>query len=132
MEKQAEHQLLFFFNDTATTEIYTLSLHDALPISHLWRYLRGQRCSSIRLRQAELELIKTHAVIENVQRGDRVPRHPLRDQVSHLTVLEELTQRGQREFNRPGGEQENPGVQQAVRMKQRLDILGHLLQEASP
>src|SRR5207248_9746764 len=24
--------LLFFFNDTATTEIYTLSLHDALPI----------------------------------------------------------------------------------------------------
>src|SRR5574342_1324782 len=26
----------FFFNDTATTEIYTLSLHDALPIS-AWR-----------------------------------------------------------------------------------------------
>src|SRR2546430_7337026 len=24
---------IFFFNDTATTEIYTLSLHDALPIS---------------------------------------------------------------------------------------------------
>src|SRR3990172_37529 len=30
--------LLFFFNDTATTEIYTLSLHDALPI-----YLLGLR-----------------------------------------------------------------------------------------
>src|SRR3712207_7892347 len=32
--------LCFFFNDTATTEIYTLSLHDALPISasaHPWR-----------------------------------------------------------------------------------------------
>src|SRR5215510_14966064 len=28
--------LFFFFNDTATTEIYTLSLHDALPIS-CWR-----------------------------------------------------------------------------------------------
>ena len=26
-------QRIFFFNDTATTEIYTLSLHDALPIS---------------------------------------------------------------------------------------------------
>src|SRR2546427_7895364 len=25
----------FFFNDTATTEIYTLSLHDALPISRM-------------------------------------------------------------------------------------------------
>src|SRR2546422_9551306 len=28
----------FFFNDTATTEIYTLSLHDALPITHLSRF----------------------------------------------------------------------------------------------
>src|SRR5471030_2579255 len=28
---------LFFFNDTATTEIYTLSLHDALPICHAHR-----------------------------------------------------------------------------------------------
>src|SRR3712207_7698246 len=27
------HFYVFFFNDTATTEIYTLSLHDALPIS---------------------------------------------------------------------------------------------------
>src|SRR2546427_11362244 len=28
----ASTSLFFFFNDTATTEIYTLSLHDALPI----------------------------------------------------------------------------------------------------
>src|SRR5205809_3949362 len=32
---------VFFFNDPATTEIYTLSLHDALPIS-----ARGRRSSS--------------------------------------------------------------------------------------
>src|SRR6476620_12634813 len=32
----------FFFNDTATTEIYTLSLHDALPTS------RSRRCASPR------------------------------------------------------------------------------------
>src|SRR6266480_3327072 len=35
--------IFFFFNDTATTEIYTLSLHDALPIScgfaGLWIYV---------------------------------------------------------------------------------------------
>src|SRR3954466_16433422 len=31
--KPAVVLFLFFFNDTATTEIYTLSLHDALPIS---------------------------------------------------------------------------------------------------
>src|SRR3712207_8721495 len=30
--------LYFFFNDTATTEIYTLSLHDALPISNFAAY----------------------------------------------------------------------------------------------
>src|SRR2546430_17365811 len=34
----------FFFNDTATTEIYTLSLHDALPISrNRWFAGRGLR-----------------------------------------------------------------------------------------
>src|SRR2546421_1776466 len=32
--------LVFFFNDTATTEIYTLSLHDALPICRLEQRLR--------------------------------------------------------------------------------------------
>src|SRR3712207_7122086 len=31
----------FFFNDTATTEIYSLSLHDALPISARVELLRG-------------------------------------------------------------------------------------------
>src|SRR5256885_4261612 len=35
--------LFFFFNDTATTEIYTLSLHDALPISDLVGDLDGGR-----------------------------------------------------------------------------------------
>src|ERR1039458_902321 len=34
--------LIFFFNDTATTEIYPLSLHDALPISIVWES-RGAR-----------------------------------------------------------------------------------------
>src|SRR5258708_12634887 len=33
--------IFFFFNDTATTEIYTLSLHDALPISCLYTLLTG-------------------------------------------------------------------------------------------
>src|SRR6266540_4656723 len=31
-ERPFPHSSFFFFNDTATTEIYTLSLHDALPI----------------------------------------------------------------------------------------------------
>src|SRR2546430_5724846 len=36
--------LFFFFNDTATTEIYTLSLHDALPI-----YPNVRQCPMLRL-----------------------------------------------------------------------------------
>src|SRR3712207_7295845 len=35
------NRLFFFFNDTATTEIYTLSLHDALPILWLWSWQAG-------------------------------------------------------------------------------------------
>src|SRR2546430_13525222 len=34
--------MFFFFNDTATTEIYTLSLHDALPICHGRKLRRWQ------------------------------------------------------------------------------------------
>src|SRR2546422_1111197 len=49
----------FFFNDTATTEIYTLSLHDALPIarsrtsadSRTPSRLRGRRCDGRTRRQ---------------------------------------------------------------------------------
>src|SRR3712207_7524740 len=36
----------FFFNDTATTEIYTLSLHDALPISSTCAWPRRQRATA--------------------------------------------------------------------------------------
>src|SRR2546422_4260055 len=35
MTKHSYYDFFFFFNDTATTEIYTLSLHDALPICRL-------------------------------------------------------------------------------------------------
>src|SRR2546430_8072513 len=40
--------IIFFFNDTATTEIYTLSLHDALPISLGVRKRRAPRGVFIR------------------------------------------------------------------------------------
>src|SRR2546426_4440459 len=44
MFRRALSSLFFFFNDTATTEIYTLSLHDALPIcSSVQRYSSCRR-----------------------------------------------------------------------------------------
>src|SRR5215510_16564109 len=38
----------FFFNDTATTEIYTLSLHDALPIYRLVQLSSSHRTDPVR------------------------------------------------------------------------------------
>src|SRR5256885_14083266 len=51
---------IFFFNDTATTEIYTLSLHDALPIypgpSRSRRRARSKRSAPSRARCAVGEM----------------------------------------------------------------------------
>src|SRR2546430_16953280 len=46
MRTQPVIYFFFFFNDTATTEIYTLSLHDALPISSGGRSRRAGRPST--------------------------------------------------------------------------------------
>ena len=45
---------LFFFNDTATTEIYTLSLHDALPIFDI--LVAKQRISADRVIEGKEKL----------------------------------------------------------------------------
>src|SRR5574337_953975 len=47
-KKKKNNFFFFFFNDTATTEIYTLSLHDALPILHRPEKPRGSKYSSTR------------------------------------------------------------------------------------
>src|SRR2546422_3199733 len=49
--------LFFFFNDTATTEIYTLSLHDALPIT---RRARARRSTFSRVRGLASAASTTH------------------------------------------------------------------------
>src|SRR5215213_1977036 len=63
----------FFFNDTATTEIYTLSLHDALPIPLLDRHLLQRRSGE-----------HARVVDENVD----PPKGPddLADHVQHLAL----------------------------------------------
>ena len=59
--------IFFFFNDTATTEIYTLSLHDALPISSLFA-----QWSALRTRFVSLHAARATAETTSVMRGDRV------------------------------------------------------------
>src|SRR6266516_4967600 len=52
--------LLFFFNDPATTEIYTLSLHDALPISPTPKSARSPRRRSRRSIPPTLQRSEEH------------------------------------------------------------------------
>src|SRR3712207_7181251 len=53
--------ILFFFNDTATTEIYTLSLHDALPILPAHRAVRpGTRRLGAALPAAGRRPVRVH------------------------------------------------------------------------
>src|SRR6267142_1394819 len=65
----------FFFNDTATTEIYTLSLHDALPIQ---RHHRGPRA----------QVVPEPDRLAGADRGDGQPGQPLR---GHLLQVPALT-----------------------------------------
>src|SRR2546430_11570444 len=53
----------FFFNDTATTEIYTLSLHDALPIC-TWLPAFGRLKPGVTSGQAEAEMAVLFAGLE--------------------------------------------------------------------
>src|SRR5437667_9047857 len=71
---------LFFFNDTATTEIYTLSLHDALPIS-----LQANK------EITALYLVGNHAEIHTALpkggfRDHRIDRKSTRLNSSHITI----------------------------------------------
>src|SRR6266571_9483000 len=70
----------FFFNDTATTEIYTLSLHDALPISAQNRASKSESrtvCSSPRRTLCTLAAISSASV-----RGDSTPASASRSAAS--------------------------------------------------
>src|SRR3712207_8279940 len=68
--------LFFFFNDTATTEIYTLSLHDALPICE-------DTVTSLRIR--DLESGDERWLRHDVQRDDMESRFS-RDLMPNMAV----------------------------------------------
>src|SRR5690349_24686386 len=65
----------FFFNDTATTEIYTLSLHDALPISPRWPPRAGRPTNR-----------SLPPPADGVARGDRPDRKSTRLNSSHVEI----------------------------------------------
>src|SRR5256885_8533607 len=75
----------FFFNDTATTEIYTLSLHDALPISppaSAWS-AEGSNC---RVCSAHHESQETFGTLNTATRNSHGDRKSTRLNSSHLVI----------------------------------------------
>src|ERR1043165_2933786 len=68
--------IFFFFNDTATTEIYTLSLHDALPIWHVGGQRMEVQFDAARRpgRQIDLQiLVRNGAGVQSPGREAPVP-----------------------------------------------------------
>src|SRR5256885_12065403 len=83
----------FFFNDTATTEIYTLSLHDALPISvRVDGYKRGaRRVDDLETDNARLvcifgQLRALQSLDQIVELSPRQDRKSTRLNSSHLVI----------------------------------------------
>src|SRR3712207_9265948 len=78
----------FFFNDTATTEIYTLALHDALPISNNrlpYRRLEAEHASAYVARHDGRRGYRTAADKDGRGRG-RVDRKSTRLNSSHANI----------------------------------------------
>src|SRR5207302_8881504 len=83
------HFILFFFNDPATTEIYTLSLHDALPISRV----RLHRCRG----SARLSGSATSARMESSRSEEHTSELQSRENLVCRLLLEK---KKKRELNR--------------------------------
>src|SRR2546427_2321013 len=84
---------LFFFNDTATTEIYTLSLHDALPI-----YRKSTRLNSSQRRHRDLHSFPTR------RSSDRSEEHTSELQSQSNLVCRLLLEKKKREDRTGRGE----------------------------
>src|SRR5258705_11159466 len=67
----------FFFNDTATTEIYTLSLHDALPICRAQHADRSHEADlgDLRQRRGRGRLYRRSGLSRDVDLPDRSEEH---------------------------------------------------------
>src|SRR5437773_6636233 len=99
----------FFFNDPPPTEIYTLSLHDALPILHSAStnavlpeptgppipirtgVLRGDR-KSTRLNSSHITISYAVFCLKKKTRASQISHIPHRHTGDHIPILEQLTQ----------------------------------------
>src|SRR5437773_9177331 len=76
--------ILFFFNDTPTTEIYTLSLHDALPISN-GSLPRPETLESL-ADDSHVERVVGRCRVGRIRGRDSEDRKSTRLNSSHITI----------------------------------------------
>src|SRR2546430_15048220 len=97
--------MFFFFNDTATTEIYTLSLHDALPIfhglKHPEQYAIGHAKQNVAANEriADLPTDQTHP--SNQRTGIAPANKRLQSEIKHSREGGDEEGPCQREHDRP-------------------------------
>src|SRR5258705_557293 len=105
--------LFFFFNDTATTEIYTLSLHDALPIS-----IRNSCQAAM---WGTLALFDSSAAVERflTNGGECTDRKSTRLNSSHLGISYAVFCLKKKKVRR--------NVLQCIQHETELEALGHFL-----
>src|SRR2546430_13014453 len=106
--KRAIHCFFFFFfNDTATTEIYTLSLHDALPICS-WNETRpGRRTTSPWYRRRQRRR-PTPARACPPRPADRSEEHTSELQSQSNLVCRLLLEKKKKQPREPGRDLQNP------------------------
>src|SRR2546430_9354325 len=88
MTARTTMSLLFFFNDTATTEIYTLSLHDALPICkcRIGARPRHIRRGAIRRRDGALQQPQINSQLRSMMGAVQEDRKSTRLNSSHSQI----------------------------------------------
>src|SRR2546421_7478802 len=104
------NSIFFFFNDTATTEIYTLSLHDALPI---WVCGYSGRCSGMKAAVAGARSSAPGPVSRSSSVRSRRDRKSTRlnsshDQISYAVFCLKKKKKPARNTTRPDHDQPVP------------------------
>src|SRR5882762_5877024 len=114
--------LFFFFNDTATTEIYTLSLHDALPISRAGAALHRLRrnCLERILLERQAHVLEVEQLL--VLLGERVLG--LGEDLDQRVLVERVERHGDRQAADELGDQ--AVAEQVVRLDVAEWVLLHL------
>src|SRR5256885_16945470 len=75
---------VFFFNDSATTEIYTLSLHDALPISFLTAAVSGALMAGRQQSKLARDTLNASFLAQSLM--DEVMRLPFTDPLGYTSM----------------------------------------------